>query len=280
MSYWGYIIDYKYNNIIDKITDNNVLTYYKNEGVNINIGDTVIIFLNNGKNGKYVKGTCIISSNISKNVDNIEIHRDCHLNNFIIPIKKLNILKNPLKLSNIKSLDKKTKNNINAKFKKNGLLIKLSMPHIGEQILEYIDNSKKYDNEKQVEEVTDEHIHEEYDDIDTDDDNDNDLIPIMIVPCKKFILPKKDIISNIINHLLHCKQCDITNNNPIDLSRILKTISKFKIIKNAFDIDDIIECYQTCQIYVTGKNTLLYIDDRSFIYDQCFIVLASFNLYE
>jgi hypothetical protein len=50
------------------------------------------------------------------------------------------------------------------------------------------------------------------------------MIPIMVIPCKGFKLPKKDDrkIKYFKEHYLTCNDCDITNNNNVELSVILE----------------------------------------------------------
>jgi len=77
--------------------------------------------------------------------------------------------------------------------------------------------------------------------IEEDDDGDDEgIIPILVIPCKNFVWPKKkgDMEKYFVDHYKTCRECDVTNNNTIELSSFID-----KATVEIVDIEDEDEPY-------------------------------------
>ena len=102
----------------------------------------------------------------------------------------------------------------------------------------------------------------------------------MIDLCKTYKYDKKKTnADHIINELLNCNKCTITNNNKIDLRYILSQKKDFKI---NFEITDFNEIEHIYDKYISlektkfkkKKNTIniYYILDKDNMYNNCVLI--------
>ena len=130
--------------------------------------------------------------------------------------------------------------------------------------------------------------------------NKNGLVPIMIELCNKFKLPnikydkKKynahnnpDIESKckyLSEHIMKCQNCNIINNNKLELGYILKEskMSFKEFSDNNAELEDAIDRYQCCkkfdgfgydldQIHIK----INYISDEDNLYNKCFLLYVT-----
>lgn len=86
-------------------------------------------------------------------------------------------------------------------------------------------------------------------------------IPIMFVPCSS--LPRelrkfkrdKNIIKMIYHHYLHCRKCDITNNNSTELSDAVAVLGLHNVEFVKSECEDLIEAYMDDVTYPRPKRT-------------------------
>ncbi len=137
-----------------------------------------------------------------------------------------------------------------------------------------------------------------------EDENKNGLIPIMLVPCNKFKLPKIDYDKKkfrpsknpdidakheyFINHLDKCLECEITNNNRQEFGRILRNEYLFlysayeKNIHEVFELEEGFNKYFNCKKYdVIGYDVdkinikILHILDDKHLYSNCMMICCT-----
>ena len=105
----------------------------------------------------------------------------------------------------------------------------------------------------------------------------NGRIPIMIVPCKKFIWPKKNKREYFQKHYTTCNRCDVTNNNNMDISSLFLDNVKITITSEDTYLEHTLNAYYECAPYTPHaykKKALIIItcikDDPT--YDGCLLV--------
>ena len=65
----------------------------------------------------------------------------------------------------------------------------------------------------------------------------NQYIPVLVIPCdslnkqiKKYMKYSAKMISKLSQHIMHCDNCDVTNNNNIDPRILLNNIDSNNIL--------------------------------------------------
>ncbi|MCJ7637355.1 MAG: hypothetical protein MUO21_07680, partial [Nitrososphaeraceae archaeon] len=110
------------------------------------------------------------------------------------------------------------------------------------------------------------------------------FIPIMVVPCQEFKLPKKNRELYFINHYTSCNNCDITNNNNnYELTRINKcdigNIEMFELDSSKhYYFNPAIDAYHGLNNYEPPESKkrpfsrIIYINNGDDDYDGCFLI--------
>lgn len=116
-----------------------------------------------------------------------------------------------------------------------------------------------------------------------DEDNTNGYIPIIIEPCVKKI--KYDTLDDLIKHFCKCEDCNITNNNKLEFSKITKNCKKTidKIKKYDCVVDEIIDEYYHFERkydYFSGcseekEMKIIHIINPEHAYVNCYLILVS-----
>ena len=107
------------------------------------------------------------------------------------------------------------------------------------------------------------------------------MIPIMIVPCKDFSLPKKKKEEYFRDHYKFCKKCDITNNNNLELCSVLDTLN----ISFTDDLDEnfaeALKCYDETIAFAYDSNNMTIYEiknDECDIYNDCLLIVWNNNI--
>lgn len=109
-----------------------------------------------------------------------------------------------------------------------------------------IDNEGINDNKEttQIPEQNDDHLHV------------NGLVPVMVVPCNDLLFivkEEKDPKNGIINHIIRCKKCDITDNGS-ELPKIIHAWDVSKNVHVTFNVvDSTDECRESLEFYHKDK---------------------------
>ena len=100
-----------------------------------------------------------------------------------------------------------------------------------------------------------------------DDGQDGGIIPILVIPCEDFKLPKKKKDKYFKEHYKSCNKCDMVNNNNVELTGMFNLSIQFKDItdKDDVDLDD------TLNAYFGLLNYILLVDDEDAINDELYI---------
>jgi hypothetical protein len=109
-------------------------------------------------------------------------------------------------------------------------------------------------------------------------------IPIMIVPCKKFKIPKingPERIDYVISHYKSCANCDITNNGGSELGSIIDSaeISYTKTDPEDDDLAEVLNAYHSLEKYnslgskIKSPHIKIYhIYEKDDLYHNCLLV--------
>jgi len=121
-------------------------------------------------------------------------------------------------------------------------------------------------------------------------DNSNGVIPIIVVPCKKFIISSnnKQMIEEFKKHFMSCVDCEICDNN--EHNNIFKLYAelqksnniKFSMSEEHDDYYDIIDCYLNVSKYELPddeddddyeKINVILINDKAHSHHNCLLVV-------
>lgn len=116
------------------------------------------------------------------------------------------------------------------------------------------------------------------------------IIPIMIIPCKKFYTKIKNIKMDdsalwIYKHITKCRQCNVTNNNDrvsLDTFRENKFDYQYLLMKNKHEIKKLLYCYyalQYCQMEQLKENEILIIKiyQKKNMYHKCYCLIGKLD---
>jgi hypothetical protein len=119
------------------------------------------------------------------------------------------------------------------------------------------------------------------DEEESDEGDPNGYIPIMVIPCEEFSIPKKDKVEYFIEHYKKCNNCDITNNNNKELCSIIdnSTVEFFEL-KNekhgyfnpALDSYFKLKKYQPMSVNEYPFIRVIYIKNYHDIYHGCILI--------
>jgi len=133
------------------------------------------------------------------------------------------------------------------------------------------------ENKKEKEENEDEDEEEEI-----EKEPEPGFIPIMVVPCNEFKLPKTNKEKYFMDHYTTCNKCDITNNNNnSELTRIFNkdnieiyelTSSKHYYFNPALSAYYGMDNYEPPDIQVRPFARIIYINNGHDDYDKCFLI--------
>ena len=110
-------------------------------------------------------------------------------------------------------------------------------------------------------------------------------IPIMIIPCKSFLVPDEDeeIVNYLVDHFKRCNKCDWTNNNNIEFHSVFDTaqVEYMEVDDEDDELDDAIMAYQSLKRYKFEHNykktnvaRIMYITDDD-TYEECILLCWS-----
>ena len=146
-----------------------------------------------------------------------------------------------------------------------------------EQEQEDEESEDQEENKKEKEENEDEDEEEEI-----EKEPEPGFIPIMVVPCNEFKLPKKNREKYFMDHYTTCNKCDITNNNNnSELTRIFNkdnieiyelTSSKHYYFNPALSAYYGMDNYEPPDIQVRPFARIIYINNGHDDYDKCFLI--------
>lgn len=123
----------------------------------------------------------------------------------------------------------------------------------------------------------------------SDDDTDSFIgnIPILIIPCKKFKITKnsKEMIEMFKSHYGRCEQCDIYNNNKLEMIHDLdKRKFFFSVLRESGMLDEIEELYCSLGKYIfeidkkekltMAPIKIFLVDDVTHVHYGCIFVLS------
>lgn len=143
------------------------------------------------------------------------------------------------------------------------------------------DNLEKEGSEDNQEDLEESQKENSQDSLEEQDNNPG-FIPIMVVPCKEFKMPKKNKESYFLDHYMTCTKCDITNNNKnSELARIInkKNIEIFEINSNKhYYFNPAISAYHELSNYEPPEVKkrpfcrVIHINNGDEDYDGCYLV--------
>lgn len=195
------------------------------------------------------------------------------LNNVIESVENK---KKNLKKEQTKSVvnNKKTKNNVNKIVSINKKLLKKNNIKLIDDIKNSDDDTISISSSNKELELSDNLELES-------EKNNKGLIPILIVPCDNFKFPIKDQKKYFKNHYLNCNNCDITNNNNLELSSVIDDayIEIVTIIDEKDPYFDPplesyfrLENYEPMDLKSNPFIRVSYINNGNKLYDKCLLV--------
>ena len=309
-NYHIYILNKIETDNISKNKSNRICFFQKNNSVKS--GDIIIIYQKEKLNCGF-NSVVQLCSDVKYNDKNIKISSDNNMNRYYA---KINFKKNFIEIISpeeiIKYLSTDSVGFKNASVFKKKYTSKLNaligFDVYGKKIMTRLfvqdeDNFIKSEEKKQEleededeDEKLDEDLEEEDEELEEDevlenkseDTNESSIsdnpgfIPIMVVPCKEFKLPKKDREEYFVDHYMACKKCDITNNNKnSELTRIINknnveifelTVSKHYYYNPAINAYHDLSNYEPQEIKKKNKARIIYINNGDEDYDGCFLI--------
>ncbi|QKF94240.1 hypothetical protein QKU48_gp0782 [Fadolivirus algeromassiliense] len=156
------------------------------------------------------------------------------------------------------------------------------------------DEDNDNDNENEIDEDGDNEVNskktpfqiDDDDDLNEDEDcNEEDniggYIPIMIIPCKDYNLPKVNRDKYFKEHYKSCNNCDITNNNNRELCSILDkskiqfieiTDEKHMYLNSALDAYLNLRNHKPLDAIEFPFIRVMYLNNDDDIYDKCLLI--------
>lgn len=274
MSYWCYFTDTMNEDVKQKITEECVITLpCKPE---IAPGDKIILY-SKGKFTGYMESIDRVKSNLRENgnpkvpvfMDNIYNVHKLRINLYRLTVKGF-------RKAEVFAGNEQFRNGFE-KHLKRGEYIALIGIDLGGYIIKYIQDHPEVVKEKKVVEKIKPVIVEEF------NKPSCHIIPILIIPCKdiKKELKKYDGTSRIqvlLNHVLSCRVCDVTNNNSrVTIASIIDRIKTYYRMANPVEVASLLKRYQSLSYYDAGKNRLIKIVDTINMYYGCYFLIAKLD---
>jgi hypothetical protein len=276
MNFWCYILSDLQDNILSKIQKYNYITFpFKKEIIH---NDIIFFYIKNNANSGF-QGYIQIDGEMKNNVKNIEIFNNKIMNTFICSVKYIKIMNKIIKKSHIFGKIKYLNNEFD-KYKKSHNVFHQISDDLGVIIRNYLKNYTEIKKEKIIKDIPKEKEKEVI--------TSKFIIPILIVPCKKFHRKYKKINSNlkiqwILNHISFCKLCDITNNNDrVSIDMIFgKTISYYKMTDED-EINTLLDLYFHLDYYKIKSMKenyfkIIRIYNSNNLYHKCFCIIGKLD---
>jgi len=277
-----------YKNYTDNLGDgrNKYISTYSQH--NIEHNDIIFIYLKNYNKSGFI-GTLTVKNKQKKNNKKIKIFRDKNLNKYIIKLTQISLLDSGITINDIINVIKKDipgyRNKIS--FIRKHICVEniIKLNYNGEKLLKEIYKPKnknistckskpkiKNNNIKKCKKHTRKHnIIDEY----------MGQIPIMMIPCKKFKLPKHNKKKYFIKHFKTCNRCEKIDNNNINILTIFDNAHfDFVDVDDPYDVDiDVaLKTYDEIIGYIPPNvNSFPYIrifkiDNNHEIYNNCILI--------
>lgn len=262
--YWCYFLNSWNTKVIENIKDKQVITFPVKNTITIN--DIIFIYIPQGTIGGfagYMRASDIMRSNLDDHgTYKYKIFDDRTLNKFFVSIKYCRILTKKIRKKYIFGEEEKFTTEFGKYQRDHKYLVNVS-DDLGRAIRRHIrkcmgsdDISTSTNSDTTTSETSNDtspsemkHIHIK---------KSHYIIPIMISPCEDFHQEIKiiddDKIHGILEHITHCRVCDITNNNDrVSLDMIYDKIVSHEKMTDDDEISVLLESYHTLDFYKT-KN--------------------------
>ena len=274
------------------------------DGSNIKKDDIIIIYCKDKKKSAFKE--ILQVKNDAKLNNKINIFKDNNLNKYVVDLYNKKKLQNVVKINdllnnvNIEATCFKKNSYFQQKFLKENILIKMEY---GKKILDtllYLENITKTIEIKETNTNSDEkeevNSQNSSDTINSESSHKSAIensiekeeeevklgrIPIIVVPCEEFNLPKKKGEKYFVSHYKECKKCTTTNNNNKDIGSILD-IAEIEIIKiistkdGFFNpvLDDYygLENHEPMDYNKIPFIRVAFIDNNHDIYNKCLLI--------
>lgn len=292
--YTCYFLDQMTLKIMEMIKEKMVITFPMKH--KLNIGDVILLYIKNGNKSGFI-GYVKIFREVSNNYDEkgdivIDIFGNSVYDKYKSSISYVKIVKNARKIKTI--VESKEYVDEFLKFKKrktNGCLKKMN-DTLGKMIRVFLHNHG--DDDEKIPECTESEmpklkpipkpimkekkhiIKSKY------------LIPILLVPCDDFKetieVTEHDKKSEwVYNHIIHCRGCNITNNNDRISIDTLKDINmSFHKMRDVEDIGKLLTSYHMMDYYNDDKMEttnikLIKVIYKRLMYDKCYFIIGRLN---
>lgn len=114
------------------------------------------------------------------------------------------------------------------------------------------------------------------------------IIPILVIPCERFHkkikkIHKNDKIQWLLDHILYCRKCEITNNNTIvSFEKIYDCDIIYEVIHNTIEINDIFQSYISMshhKLTNINENTmkLIKVYRKRNDYHKCYFIVGKLD---
>lgn len=281
MVFWCYILTYIDDNIISNIVNKKYLTIPIKRKIEKN--DIIVFYIKNSNNGfiGYVRSKGKLENNIINNKVDVEIFRDKLMNSYGIPIKYSKFIDKRIKKVHIWGDNEKMIKEFK-KYLNSGEIFHQMSDELGTKIRDFIKEYQEVDVSEKTVVVTERPTTPII-------STSKFIIPILIIPCKKFHRKFKKIeadekIQWIFEHITFCKLCDITNNNDrVSIDMIYgKTLSFYKMTDED-EIETLINIYYHMDYYkINGMRDnyfkIIRIYNSDNLYHKCLCIIGKLDV--
>lgn len=286
MKFWCYFLGSWNEELLSKIVEQQMVTFPEKHKMIID--DTIFFYNKHHPYGfmGYVRVSDALTLNLNKYGKYVvELFNDKTFNKYYVEIKFAKFLHKPIG----KKLIFNDNTSFMSEFKKH-LKIKDHIINISDDVGKSI---RSYIRDYQEElECTDDEENNPDDKENTetsDSENENNeekpdiksrfIIPIMIIPCKKFKQDIESITDNerpqwIFDHVNNCKKCDLTNNNDRVTMDMIPCDMAFYRMTDEEEIETLLDAYQSLSYYETRRFRMIEINNEENDYHQCFCIIG------
>lgn len=251
-NYWAYVINRKRLNEFVKHGETHLGSYSRAQ---IDYEDIIIMIIRDQRISRFY-GLYKVAKPCLRN--ETKVFTDNNLNRYLVPIKTFHVFAEPIKLQvidRIRSQATGLKNSDN--FRRRHMVEEMTFSLVHKDVLKLV--SEILEEELRIEQVQEMDTDElmaaysddesvttseyeddtantpdgESDDEESDEEVNNGKIPVMITPCNNFVLPDVHPEKYLMDHLIECNSCVITDNNKFCVSAIFD--------KAVVEIVDVIE---------------------------------------
>ena len=256
MGYWIFMVWNWRENYIKKMRKRKILTMDKARDIQI---DDVVIFLNEKQTPQHIMGYVKTKTNIRPSIiGEHQLFWSNKMNDYHCELETVKLMPN-IKTSNKMFRHKQEYIDFSEHCGKTKDMIFALPEHLGKQIEKFIDKAIRHKK----------------------DNRSKCMIPIMIIPCRKF-RKKIDIVESRIqwmfNHIFFCRRCDITNNNDrVTLDTVCRYNIEYMELTDPDVIRHLIDAYYSLRYYksdhIKKRNMIVMrIKQNGDVYNDCYCI--------